>query len=66
MLILSRHKNKRIMIGEGDERITITVIDIREDKVRLGIEAPRSVPVHREEVYELIRGERGSENHEEL
>ena len=66
MLILSRHKSKRIMIGEGEERITITVLDIREDKVRLGIEAPRSVPVHREEVYELIRGERGGENQGEL
>ena len=58
MLILSRHKDEKLMIGDD---ITITVIEIRGDKVRLGIDAPSHIPVHRQEVYDAIRrgGERG-------
>lgn len=52
MLVLSRRPNESIVI---DEKIVITVIEIRGDKVRLGIEAPRDVPIHRSEVYEAIR-----------
>ncbi len=48
MLVLSRHRDEQIMIGDD---IVITVVEIRGDKVRLGIEAPKEVPVHREEVY---------------
>jgi carbon storage regulator len=51
MLVLSRRPNESIVI---DEKIIITVIEIRGDKVRLGIEAPRDVPIHRSEVYEAI------------
>jgi carbon storage regulator len=55
MLMLSRKKDQRIMIGEN---IVVTVVDIRGDKVRLGVEAPPEVPVHREEVFDAIkRGE---------
>ena len=54
MLVLSRQRDETIMIGDGVE---ITVVDIRGDKVRLGINAPRSVAVHRKEVYEAIRRE---------
>jgi carbon storage regulator len=54
MLVLSRKKNESIVI---DSKITITVVEIRGDKVRLGIVAPRDVPVHRQEVYEAIHGE---------
>lgn len=54
MLVLSRKKNERIMINND---IIITVIDIRGDKVRLGIQAPEGVSVHREEVYEAIKKE---------
>lgn len=54
MLVLSRHRNESIMIGDD---IIITVIDIRGDKVRLGIEAPLDIPVHRQEVYNQIRRE---------
>ena len=51
MLVLSRKKNERIVIGD---EIVLTVLSIKGDKVRLGIEAPRDLPVHREEVYRLI------------
>ncbi len=54
MLVLSRKKNESIII---DGRIRITVVEVRGDKVRLGIEAPREVPVHRSEVLEAIRRE---------
>lgn len=52
MLVLSRRPNESIVIND---KIVITVIEIRGDKVRLGIEAPRDVPVHRSEVYEAIQ-----------
>ena len=54
MLVLSRHKDQTIMIGDNVE---ITVVDIRGDKVRLGITAPSNIPVHRKEVYEAIKKE---------
>ena len=54
MLVLSRQRDETIMIGDDVE---ITVVDIRGDKVRLGITAPRSIQVHRKEVYEAIRRE---------
>lgn len=53
MLVLSRKKNETIVINND---IVITVVEIRGDKVRLGIEAPKDVPVHRQEVYEAIHG----------
>jgi carbon storage regulator len=52
MLVLSRKKNERICINDD---ITITVVEIRGDKVRLGIEAPQTVKVHRQEVADAIR-----------
>ena len=54
MLVLSRHKDETIMIGD---QIEITVVEIRGDKVKIGIQAPMSVPVHRQEVYLAIREE---------
>lgn len=54
MLVLSRKKDEKIIIGD---KITLMVIDIRGDKVRLGIDAPKDVTVHREEVYEAIQKE---------
>jgi len=53
MLVLSRKKNESIVINND---ITITVVEIRGDKVRLGIVAPKDVPVHRQEVWEAIHG----------
>ncbi|MGY8733749.1 MAG: carbon storage regulator CsrA [Pirellulales bacterium] len=52
MLVLSRKKNESIVINNN---ITIVVVDIRGDKVRLGVEAPKEIPVHRREVYDAIQ-----------
>ncbi len=52
MLVLSRKKNESIVINND---ITIVVVDIRGDKVRLGVEAPKEIPVHRREVYDAIQ-----------
>jgi len=52
MLVLSRKKNESIVI---DDRIVLTIVDVRGDKVRLGIEAPRDVPIHRSEVHEALQ-----------
>jgi carbon storage regulator len=54
MLVLSRQRDESIIIGDN---IVITVVDIRGDKVRLGIQAPKEVTVHRQEVYEAIQRE---------
>lgn len=54
MLVLSRQRDESIIIGDN---VVVTIVDIRGDKVRLGIEAPKEVPVHRQEVYEAIRRE---------
>ena len=54
MLVFSRHRDESIMIGDD---IVVTIVDIRGDKVRLGINAPQDVPVHRQEVYEEIQRE---------
>lgn len=51
MLVLSRKKNESFII---DDHIRVTVIEVRGDRVRLGIEAPKDIPVHREEVYAAI------------
>ena len=51
MLVLSRKQRQRIMIGDG---VIVEVVEIRADKVRLGIVAPKEVPVHREEIYDAI------------
>ncbi len=53
MLVLSRKKNESIVINHD---ITVVVVEIRGDKVRLGVEAPKEVPVHRKEVYDAIHG----------
>ncbi len=56
MLVLSRKKNESIIINDN---ITVTVVEIRGDKVRLGIDAPKDVTVHRREVYEAIQNSQG-------
>lgn len=56
MLVLSRNKDESIMIGDDVE---IVIVDVRGDKVRLGITAPKEIPVHRMEVYQAIQREKG-------
>ena len=58
MLILSRKRDEQIVIADN---IVVTVLEIRGDKVRLGIEAPREVPVHRSEIHELIQREKSQQ-----
>jgi carbon storage regulator len=55
MLVLSRQKDESIMIGD---EVEITIVDVRGDKVRLGITAPKKIPVHRREVYDAIQREK--------
>ena len=55
MLIITRRKDESIMIGDD---IEVWVVDVRGDKVRLAINAPRSIPVHRKEIYEAIQREK--------
>ena len=54
MLVLSRKKNERIVIGKD---VSVSVVEIRGDKVRLGVDAPKEVPVHRQEVADAIARE---------
>lgn len=60
MLVLSRKQDEKIIIGDA---ITLMVVSIQGDKVRLGIEAPKHVTVHREEVYRAIQKERNEQEH---
>ena len=54
MLVLSRQRDESIIINDN---VVVTIVDIRGDKVRLGIKAPQEIPVHRREVYEAIQKE---------
>jgi len=54
MLVLSRLRDESIIIGKD---VVVTIVDVRGDKVRLGVQAPSEVPVHRREVYEAIQSE---------
>lgn len=60
MLVLSRKRDERIVIGDN---IVITVVEVRGDKVRLGIEAPSEVPVHRQEILEAMKRNAESAQH---
>lgn len=59
MLVLSRHRDESIIIADN---IVVTVVDIRGDKVRLGIDAPSEVPIHRQEVFDAIMRENQQAN----
>ena len=61
MLVLSRQKDESIIIGDD---IEITIVDVRGDKVRLGINAPREISVHRKEVYDAIQREKAQKEKE--
>ena len=60
MLVLSRQKDESIIIGDDVE---VTIVDIRGNKVRLGITAPKNIPVHRREVYEGIQKDKNEQKH---
>ncbi|GAG02530.1 unnamed protein product [marine sediment metagenome] len=62
MLVLSRKKDESIMIGDDVE---ITIVGVRGDKVRLGITAPKSIPVHRREVYNAIQREKSQKKQDQ-
>ena len=55
MLVLSRQKNESIMVGDNVE---VVIVDVRGNRVRLGISAPKHIPVHRREIYEAIHREK--------
>lgn len=57
MLVLSRKKYESVIIGHGSDQIVISVVEIRGDKVRLGIVAAPHIPVHRKEVHDAIRAQ---------
>jgi len=61
MLILTRRVGETLMIGD---EVTVTVLGVKGNQVRLGVNAPRDVAVHREEIYERIRREQGGEGEE--
>jgi carbon storage regulator len=60
MLILSRKRNEKIVIGSGPNKITIMLVDIRGEQAQVGIDAPRNVPVHRQEIFDQIEGVRAA------
>ena len=62
MLVLSRQKDESIMIGDDVE---IIIVDVRGDKVRLGITAPKQIPVHRREIYDAIQREKNEKKQEQ-
>lgn len=66
MLVLSRKKNESIVIADDDCRIEIIVVEIRGDKVRLGINAPKDIPVHRREVYDAIKRNEMAQRQEDV
>jgi carbon storage regulator len=61
MLVLSRQRDESIIIADN---IKITIVDIRGDKVRLGIDAPKEIPVHRQEVFDAIQRENAQQSSE--
>lgn len=62
MLILTRKSNETLMIGDD---VTITVLGVRGNQVRLGVNAPKAIPVHREEIYQKILDEQNAANDSE-
>jgi carbon storage regulator len=61
MLVLSRQKDESIIIGDGENLVEVCIVDVRGDKVRLGINAPRHISVHRKEIYEAIQKDKAAE-----
>lgn len=64
MLVLTRSVGERLVIGDGE--ITLTILDVRGNQVRLGIDAPKDIPVHREEIFLRIQAEETPATAEEI
>ncbi|MBO9492115.1 carbon storage regulator CsrA [Endozoicomonas sp. G2_1] len=58
MLILTRRVSEKLIIGEGVDAIEVAILGVKGNQVRIGVEAPKDVPVHREEIYQRIQDER--------
>ncbi|WP_339056548.1 carbon storage regulator CsrA [Candidatus Regiella endosymbiont of Tuberolachnus salignus] len=58
MLILTRRVGEKIMIGDGDHVIEVTILGIKGNQIRVGVGAPKDVSVHRQEIYERIQAEK--------
>ena len=61
MLILTRRVGETIIIGDDDQMVKITVLGVKGNQVRIGVNAPKSVAVHREEIYNRIKQEQANE-----
>ena len=57
MLVLSRRTGESLVLGEGDTKIVVTLVAIRDGKCRIGIDAAKDVPIHRKEIHDIIKGE---------
>lgn len=66
MLVLTRRSGESIIIGEGDTKIVVTILDTHNKGSRVGVAAPKNISVHREEVYERIQKEKNTLNGEEV
>jgi len=64
MLVLTRKINETLILGEGDNQVTVTIIGVSGQQVRLGCHAKANVPIHREEIYQRILRERETEHSE--
>lgn len=60
MLLLTRRISETLVIGEGENVVTVTVLGVKGNQVRIGIEAPKDVPVHREEIFDRIQAQKKS------
>ena len=65
MLILTRRVGETIVIGDQDKNIEVTVLGVKGNQVRLGVQAPKDVAVHREEIYNRIQKEKQAQNSDE-
>ena len=59
MLVLTRGVNESIVIGDN---VTVSIVSIRGDSVRIGVEAPKEIPVHRREVYDVLQRQKGGDD----
>lgn len=64
MLVLSRRRGESVVIGEGKNKTVLTVVDVKGDAVKIGVEADLSIPVHRKEIYNQIQREKSKRKNE--